>query len=429
VCHHPCEAKCRRAQVDEPVAIRHLKKFAADWALEHNVEYIPEIKERREEKVAIIGSGPAGLSAAWDLAMYGYQVTVLEALPEAGGMLAVGIPEYRLPKHVLKKEVKDVTRLGVEIKLNTHIDDVASLLKNGYKAVFIAIGAHEGAKIGIPGEDLEGIHEAIEFLREVNLGKGVKVGKKVAVIGGGNTAVDSARVALRKGAEEVYIFYRREKKDMPAIEEEIQSAEEEGVHLRCLNTPTKILGDNGRVSGLELTHMELREFDRSGRRTPYAIEGSEYKVDVDTVIEAIGQRPDTSLIRDGEVKVARGGTIVADPRTLATEQKGIFAGGDAVTGAATVIEAIAAGQRAASSIRRYIQGKELSPLVERDGYEPITIPSIPPTEEETQEKTRVRISQIEPKERVASFNEIVSNYSPEEAMEEARRCLRCDLEV
>jgi len=429
VCHHPCEAKCRRAQVDEPVAIRYLKRFAADWASEHNIEYIPKIREKREEKVAIIGSGPAGLSAAWDLAMYGYQVTVFEALPEAGGMLAVGIPEYRLPKDILKKEIDDVRKLGVEIKLNTRIDDVTSPLKDGYKAVFIAIGAHEGAKMDIQGEDLEGVYEAIEFLREVNLGKEVKVGKKVAVIGGGNTAVDSARVALRKGAEEVYIFYRREKKDMPAIEEEIQSAEEEGVHLHCLTTPTKILGDNGRVSGLELVRMELGEFDKSGRRTPHAVKGSEYKAEIDMVIEAIGQRADTSLIKNGEVKVARGGTIVADPRTLATEQKGIFAGGDAVTGAATVVEAIAAGQRAASSIRRWLQGKEFLPLVERDGYEPITIPSIPPTEEETQEKARIRISEIEPKDRIASFEEIILGYSPEQAMEEARRCLRCDLEV
>jgi len=429
VCHHPCEAKCRRAQVDEPVAIRYLKRFAADWASEHNIEYIPEIKEKREEKVAIIGSGPAGLSAAWDLAIYGYQVTVFEALPEAGGMLAVGIPEYRLPKDILKKEVEDVRKLGVEIKLNTRIGDVTSLLREGYKAVFIAIGAHEGARMGIPGEDLEGVYEAIEFLREVNLGREVKVGKKVAVIGGGNTAVDSARVALRNGAEEVYVFYRREKKDMPAIEEEVESLEEEGVQLHCLTTPTKILGNNGRVSGLELVRMELREFDRSGRRTPYTIEGSEYKVAIDMVIEAIGQRPDTSLVKDGGLKVARGGTIVADRRTLATEQKGIFAGGDAVTGAATVIEAIAAGQRAASSIRRWLQGKELLPLIERDGYEPITISSTPPTEEETQEKARVKILEVEPEERVASFREIVSGYSPEEAMEEARRCLRCDLEV
>ncbi|TRZ97047.1 MAG: FAD-dependent oxidoreductase [Dehalococcoidia bacterium] len=429
VCHHPCESKCRRAQVDDPVAIRHLKRSAADYALEHGIEYIPEVKDKKAERIAIIGAGPAGLSAAWDLAQEGYQVTVFETLPVAGGMLAVGIPEYRLPKDILKKEIEAVKKLGVDIKLNTRVDDIESLLKDGYQAVFIATGAHKGEKMGIPGEDLKEVYEATDFLREANLGKEVKVGRKVAVIGGGNSAVDAARVALRKGAKEVHILYRREKRDMPAIAEEITAAEEEDIQLHCLTAPIKILGNDGKVSGLECIRMELKEFDRSGRKTPSPVEGSEYTIDVNTVIEAIGQRPDTSFLKGDGIGVAKRGTIVADPRTLVTNRKGVFTGGDAFTGPATVIEAVAAGQRAASSIKRCLRGEELSPLVERNGYKPITIPSVPPTEEETQERSRVTIAEIPTADKKASFKETVLPYSQKEAMEEASRCLRCDLEV
>ncbi len=429
VCHHPCEFKCRRAQIDEPIAIRDLRRFVADYAFEHGVEYVPEVKEKKEERVAIIGAGPAGLSAAWDLGIEGYQVTVFDTLPVAGGMLAVGIPEYRLPKEILRKEIHDIEKLGVAIRLNTPINDVDSLLKDGYQAVFIAVGAHKGVKMKIPGEDLGGVYDSIEFLKEANLGKEIQVGKKVAVIGGGNSAVDSARVALRKGAEEVHILYRRERKDMPAITEEVEAAEEEGIHLHFLTVPTKILGHNGKATGLECIRMELKEFDRSGRRTPYPIEGSEYTVDIDTIIEAIGQRPDTSFIKGNGIKIGRGGTVAVDRRILITERKGVFAGGDAVTDPQTAIEAIAAGQRAASSIKRYLQGKEFSPLVERDGYKPIAIPSLPPSEEETQEKARIKADEIPMSARRTSFKEIVLPYSPEQAREEASRCLRCDLEV
>ena len=267
------------------------------------------------------------------------------------------------------------------------------------------------------------------FLREINLGREVPIGRKVGVIGGGNSAIDSARVSLRKGAEEVNIFYRREKRDMPAINEEIEAAEEEGIHFHFLTAPVRVVGNSGKVTGLELLRMKLGEFDRSGRRRPSPIEGSEYNVDMDMVIEAIGQRPDTSFIKDGEINTGRGGTIVADRRTLATERKGIFAGGDAVTGPQTVVEAIAAGQRAASSIRRYLQGWELSPLVERDGYEPISVPSVLPTDEETRERARVKASELDMKQRIKSFEEVTMTYTPEEAREEASRCLRCDLEV
>lgn len=280
-----------------------------------------------------------------------------------------------------------------------------------------------------PGEELEGICDAIEFLKDVNLGREVSVGKKVAIIGGGNSAIDSARVALRKGAEEVHVFYRREKKDMPAVPEEIEDAEKEGINFHFLVSPARILGEDGKVTGLECIRMELKEFDRSGRKIPKPIEGSEYVVDIDMVIEAIGQRPDTSFIKNGNIPTAKSGAVVADRRTLATGREGVFAGGDAVTGPQTVIDAIAAGQRAASSIRRYLRGEELSPLVERNGYEPIAYSSEPPSEEETKEKPRVRTSEIAMTIRKASFKEVTLPYSPDKAREEASRCLRCDLEV
>jgi NADH-quinone oxidoreductase subunit F len=222
----------------------------------------------------------------------------------AGGMMSVAIPEYRLPKKLLKAEIDNIIKLGVELKLNTRVNDVDSLLKEGYKAVFISCGAHKGDKMGIPGEDAEGVYDAIDFLRELSLGKKPKVGKRVAVVGGGNSAIDAARSAVRQGAEEVHILYRRERRDMPAIDEEIEAAENEGIHIDCLVAPTKVLGDNGKLNGLECVRMELKGFDSSGRRTPSPLAGPEYTypLAVDTLIEAIGQRPDTSFLKDG-VKV------------------------------------------------------------------------------------------------------------------------------
>jgi NADH-quinone oxidoreductase subunit F len=283
--------------------------------------------------------------------------------------------------------------------------------------------------MGIPGEDLNGVFDAIDFLRDTSLGKDIKAGQKVAVVGGGNSAVDAARVALRKGAKEVHILYRREKRDMPAIVEEIEAAEEEGIHIHCLTAPVKVLSKGGKVEGVECIRMELKEFDKSGRKTPYQINGSEYTMNVDTIIKATGQRPDTSFLKGDGIGTAKGGTIAADPRTLATGHKGVFAGGDAQTGAATVIEAIAAGQRAACSIRRYLRGEELSPLVERNGYEPIAVPPVLPTEEELKEKPRVKIVEIATADKKTSFKEVVLPYSAKEARQEASRCLRCDLEV
>jgi len=429
VCPHPCEKKCRRGQVDEPISIRHLKRYASDFAYEHGLSYIPEIKSAKSEKVAIIGAGPAGLSAAWDLTIEGYKVTIFEALPVSGGMLAVGIPEYRLPKEVLNKEIENIKKLGIDIKLNSPVKDIDALFKEGYKAVFVAIGAHKGDKMGIQGEELDGVYDAIDFLRNINLGKDIKVGKKVAVVGGGNSAIDAARVALRKGAGEVHIVYRREKADMPAEEEEITAAEEEGIKLHVLTAPVKVIDKGSKVAGIECTKMALGDFDKSGRRSPKPIQGSEYTIEVDMLIEAIGQRPDTAAIKLGSAKVSKGGTLVADKRTLATEQKGVFVGGDAYTGPWTVIEAIASGQRAASSIKRFLTGKELAPRVDREDAESFTYSNVPPTDEETGERARVGNAEIRLEDRRTSFKEVAVNYTAKEAKEECSRCLRCDIGI
>ncbi len=427
VCPAPCEKKCRRSQIDEAVAIRHLKRFAADYAFEQDFEYSPHIKDKKDERVAIIGSGPAGLSAAWDLTIDGYQVTVFESLPVAGGMMSVGIPEYRLPKKILNREISFLKKLGVVIKLNTKIEEPGILLDQGYKAVLIAVGAHKGTKMQIPGENLEGVIDAVDFLRPVNMGNYVHIGEKIAVIGGGNSAIDAARVAVRKGAKEVHVLYRRERADMPAEEEEVIAAEEEGVKLHLLVAPSRVIDKNGKVVALECVNMELKSFDASGRRTPEPVKGSEYIFDVDMVIRASGQNPDTAYMKLGNIKTDKSGRILADKRTLATDEKGIFVAGDAFTGPATVIEAIAAGQRAASSIRNYIQGKELSPLVHRNGYQPVPISLIPPTDQETKVTPRISFSEIPISDRKTSFEEVIACYKAQEAREEASRCLRCDL--
>jgi NADH-quinone oxidoreductase subunit F len=428
VCHHPCESRCNRNQIDEAVGIRALKRFAADWALAHNISYTPEIKERKNEKVAIVGAGPAGLSAAWDLALEGYQVTIFEALPVAGGMLAVAIPEYRLPKAGLQKEINEITKIGVEIRLNTRIDDVAELLNQGYRVVFIATGAHRSVRLNIPGEELAGVFDGLEFLKNCNTGHPVQIGRRVAVIGGGNSAIDSARTALRIGAQEVHLYYRREQSDMTALEEEVNAAIAEGVHLHCLTTPVKFTG-NGHISCLHMVKMELGDFDLTGRKAARPISGSDYTVEIDTVIEATGLKPNTPFIKNSRIKVADDGAILAEPRTLLTDHPGIFAGGDTVTRPQTVIEAIAHGQRAASSIKRYLTGQPLSPLVERNGYHPVPFSNTPPDEQTSKEMKRNHEAEQPVAGRAVSFNEVSQTFSPEIAIAEASRCLRCDLDA
>jgi len=345
VCTHPCEDECQRQRVDEPIAIALLKKVVADY--EKEVDFELKIEKEKNIKIAIIGSGPAGLTAAYDLRKMGYKPTIFEALPVAGGMLRVGIPEYRLPKNILRKEISILENFGIEIKLNTPIGEkltIDDLKKEGYQAVFIAVGAHLSMKLRIPGEDLKGVYPGVEFLRGVNLSENVEVGEKVAIVGGGNAAIDAARTVYRLGAKQATIVYRRSRVEMPASEEEIEEAEKEGIKILYLAAPIRILGKEGKVNQMECVRMKLGEPDASGRRRPVPIEGSEFTIDADMVIPAIGQSSDLSFLGPHhKFNLVRGRRFEVDPLTLETNIKGIFAGGDTVTGPNTVVDAMAAG--------------------------------------------------------------------------------------
>lgn len=354
ICHHPCEEACLREGLDAPIPIRLLKRFVAEYERKKE-EFKRQAKKKRQEKILVIGSGPAGLTAANDLSLLGYEVTIFEALPVLGGMLSVGIPEYRLPRDILQMEIDGIRRLGVEMKTNQrfHLEENGKALqKLGFQAAFLSIGAHHSMSLNIPGERLERVFPGVEFLRDVNLGKKIRVGKKVAVIGGGNVAVDVARSALRLGAESVEIYYRRSKNEMPAIPEEVEEAIREGVKIHFLSSPVKILGRGGRAVGMECMRMRLAEPDERGRKRPVAIEGSSFKVLADTLIPAIGQRVDRKAIKG--LDLHQDGTVRVDPETSETSMKGLFAGGDAVTGPGWAIDAIAAGKKGAASIYQYL---------------------------------------------------------------------------
>ena len=364
-----CECKCVRGIKGEPVAIGRLERFAADWAREHDAEEIVK-PESNGIKVAIIGAGPAGLTCAGDLAKLGYDVTIFEAFHKAGGVLVYGIPEFRLPKVIVQKEVENLEKMGVKIMTNMVIGKVLSIdeLFNeyGFKAVFVGSGAGLPSFMGIEGEGLVGVYSANEFLTRINLMKAyrddydtpIRKGKSVAVVGGGNVAMDAARSAMRLGAEHVYIIYRRSEAELPARAEEVHHAKEEGIEFLLLNNPTKILGDeNGNVRAIECIKMELGEPDASGRRRPVAIEGSNYEVPVDTVIMSIGTSPNPLIRSTTEgLEANKWGCLVADDKA-ATTKEGVYAGGDAVTGAATVILAMGAGKTAAESMHEYLQEK------------------------------------------------------------------------
>ena len=430
VCHHPCETRCRAGEVDEPIAIRHLKRFVADYERTNGGRPAVEPVKKNFEKVAIVGSGPAGLMAGWELGKQGYDVTIFEAESVPGGMLAWGIPEYRLPKDILNSEIDAIKELGVEIKTNTRIGKdlrIDDLFNQGYKSVFIATGAPVNLKLGIPGEDVEGAIDPIEFLKKYNLEKEGKIGKKVAVVGGGNTAIDAARTAWRLGAD-VTILYRRTRPEMPANKEEIDEAIEEGIKIEFLTLPIEAYAENGKLTKIKCTRMALSDFDKSGRRRPIPVEGSEFEMEIDTLIPAIGQQPDLTFLNGKEeIKISRWKTLEVDPETMATNVPGIFAGGDVISGPATVLAAMQAGKIAAESIHKYLRGEGL----ERK-YKPtkpkLEVLPVEFTAEEAAELKRPEIPSLPIEERRGNFKEVERSFSKEVAIKEAKRCLRCDLE-
>jgi heterodisulfide reductase subunit A-like polyferredoxin len=424
ICPHGCEEACRRCEKDEPLAIRDLKRLAADQFDPRQIQI--KCLPSRPEKIAIIGSGPAGLSAAYHLARKGIRSTIFEALSQPGGMLRVGIPEHRLPRKILDQEIELIAALGVEIKTNTPLGPdltVADLFKKGYKAVYLAMGSHKGIELGIPGEKATGARQGVDFLRELNLSGQAKVGKKVAIIGGGNVAIDVARSAVRLGAEEVNIIYRRTRAEMPAWEEERVAAEAEGVKITYLSAPQEVLTREGKVVGLRCIRMELGEPDSSGRRRPIPIPGSEYEIDADQLIPAIGQMPDLSALEGlPGLKFSRWGTAEADPVTYATGREGVFAGGDLQTGPWIAIGAVAAGREAAESMVRYLDGRDMA-----EGRKPTTTenPVYRPIPEDEPRQKRGEMSVLPVRERQGNFKEVELGYEESTGREEASRCLNC----
>ena len=424
ICPHGCEDACRRCEVESPVAIRDLKRLAADKFDPREVEI--KCAPPKKEKVAIIGSGPAGLSCAYHLAKKGVLSTIFESLPEAGGMLRVGIPAHRLPREILDQEIEVITNLGVELKTQTALGSdvtIDGLLDDGYKAVYLAIGAHQGIELGIPGEKSNGVRQGVDFLKEVNLTGKAEIGKKVAIIGGGNVAIDVARSAVRLGADEVNIVYRRTRAEMPAWEEEIQAAEDEGVQITYLSAPQEILTQDGKVVGLRCIRMELSEPDSSGRKRPIPIPGSEYEIEIDQLIPAIGQRPNLSALEDiTGLTYTRWGTTEVDSVTYATERGGVFAGGDLQTGPWVAIGAIGAGKEAAESILRYIEERDMA-----EGREPFVNenPVYRPIPEDEPIAARAKMPELAINKRKGNFKEVELGYTEAEGQAEAARCLNC----
>lgn len=443
VCYHPCEKVCNRAEFDEAVSINALERFMADYALKHGKRVFRK-REKRNERVAIIGSGPAGLSCAYHLSRLGYQVKIFEALPVLGGMLRVGIPEYRLPKKILEEEIDQILELGVTTELNTRIGEEELAKDLGeYSAIFLAMGSHQSRRLGIPGEEsAAGIMSGIEFLRKVNLGSPIDLKKRVAVIGGGNTALDAARTALRLGARP-HILYRRTREEMPAFGDEIQEAEEEGIEISYLVSPLRLITENGAITKIECVKNRLGPPDEGGRRMPVAVKDSNFILEVDQVITAIGEEADLSFIPK---KIGiKENAILTDERG-ATKMKGVFAGGDITPQPRTVVHAIGSGKRAAIFIDSYLQNKnwerffEAIRIGERGSFSMRRYlqEESEPTPRSTKTvlfkdlnldyfelKKRLKVPKLKVSKRTGSFEEVNLGYPDGIAVEEAKRCFNC----
>ncbi|MDP3038768.1 MAG: FAD-dependent oxidoreductase, partial [Deltaproteobacteria bacterium] len=455
ICNHRCEDACNRSLVDEPISIATLKRFVTDQV--YSQPYLPPdpLPYQYEERVAIIGAGPCGLTAAKDLRKRGYPVTIFEALPIAGGMLRVGVPDYRLPPLIVDREVREIIDLGIDLRLNNPVTDLDAVLNQGFKAVLIAVGAHEGRKLPIPGADLPEILINTQFLRDVSLmnlgirnhphpnpppsegeGKGGGLqsairNRHVLVLGGGNVAMDCARTAVRLGAAKVEMACLESREKIPAHPDEVREAEEEGITIYDSRSFKRILDKDGHVAGVEAVNVTFMEFDSEGRLTLETQEGSEHILPCEVVIFAIGQRAGLAFIPESAgVGITRQSTIAVNPNTLAATRPGVFAGGDATTGTAYVIEAVAAGHKAAASIHRYLRGEELEPPLAPE------LPVVKMNKEEVQEKVaageiqvapRVGMQSREPERRSRSFEEVTLGYTEEEAKAEAARCLACGI--
>ncbi len=432
VCPRPCESKCKRGDFDKPVSIDNLKRFVTDHIYKNRIKIPAPKVEKRDEKVAIIGAGPAGLTAANDLAGMGYQVTVFEKESRVGGMMMWAIPSYRLPREQIMFDVSNIEARGVEIKLNTHIGNpdkaVSSLLEEGYKAVFLAVGAQKGRTLEVPGEEgTEGVMDCLDFLKNVSAGDLKSPGKTVAVIGGGNSAVDAARTAKRL-TDDVYIVYRRTRNEMPALDHEIEDAELEGVKFHYLVAPVKVITESGKAKGLECVKMKLGEPDSSGRRRPEPVPNSEFVIETDCIITALSQEADLAFLGDDSgIDATKWGTLIVDDG-LKTSKEGVFAGGDVAIGPSTIIQCIAQGHLASKSIDCYIRGEKFEESKDKTWVTLIEGDHIQEREGNFDSTPREEMEAL-PKSQRGSFDLVEFGFTQSQAQIEAERCLKCDLSI